>query len=45
MKISDTRSRRHLLIKISTRYTFVLAITLLTFPVVLLADDGNTLTV
>ena len=45
MKISDARYLRHLLRKISAPYTFVLAITLLTCPVVLLADPGKTLTV
>ena len=45
MKISDSRSLRHLLRKISAPYTFVLAITLLTFRIVLVADDGKTVTV
>jgi len=45
MKISEARYLRHLLRKISALYTLVLAITLLTYPVVLLADAGKTLTV
>ena len=45
MKILDPRSLRHILGKTSAPYTFVLAITLLTFPAVLSADDGKILTV
>ena len=45
MKIPDARLLRHLLRKVSMPYTLVSAITLLSFPAVLLADDGKTLMV